>query len=104
MKLVLDCSADSDAIAFPWGLPGLANHRWFHLLRLPQADGWSLLRGEGEPPVALFVVDPWSYFPDYRLQLPFYARLTLELERDEDAAVRCVVVPNDPECDGPSVN
>lgn len=94
----------TQAIAFPWGLPGLAAHRSFELLELPGEAHRSLLRSASAPKVALFVVDPWVFFPDYCLELPFYARLSLELNSAAEAAVRCVYLPDDPACGGPSVN
>jgi flagellar assembly factor FliW len=85
---------DAGVLAFPWGLPGLENHRNFKLMRTPGASpALHLVSLDGDG-CALPVVDPWTAFPDYAPSLPYYAFLTLEIPRYEDAALYCVVFPN----------
>jgi flagellar assembly factor FliW len=90
-------------LTFPWGLPGFGQLRTFAIVRIPDTKPGIWLRSLEEPTIALPVVEPWAYFPEYEPVLPSYAAATLEIESPGDVTMFCIVVPNDP-VHGPTVN
>jgi flagellar assembly factor FliW len=59
---------DETVIEFPSGLVGLGGSRYALLARDDQ-DAFLWLQSLDDPDLALPVVDPWSFFPDYALEL-----------------------------------
>jgi flagellar assembly factor FliW len=88
---------------FPWGLPGFGQLRKFAIVRIPDTKPGTWLRSLDEPSIALPVIEPWPYFPEYEPVLPRYALTTLELDSPGDVSLFCIVVPSDP-VHGPTVN
>ncbi len=59
-----------DVIRFPTGLPGLIDCRTWILLTDAEDDGLAWLQCTTRPEVALGVVAPQRFVPEYRLQIP----------------------------------
>jgi flagellar assembly factor FliW len=64
---VLELPAD-EVIEFPEGLVGLGGSR-FVVVRAREESPFSWLQSADDPDLALPVTDPWTFFPDYRLEL-----------------------------------
>jgi flagellar assembly factor FliW len=87
------CSyAESEVIAFPWGLPGFENLRRFLVLSVPGQEGYIWLQSLEDVQVAMPLCDPWSLFDDYDATLPAYARQSLHIAAPDDFCLLCVVV------------
>jgi flagellar assembly factor FliW len=83
---------ESEVLTFPWGLPGFPASQRFLALSVADQGGVFWLQSLDEPKVALPVVDPYAFFPDYDPRLPAFARISLELERAEDFALLAVAI------------
>lgn len=59
---------DEAIVEFPSGLVGLGGSR-YALLERDGTNAFLWLQSLDDPDLALPVVDPWRFFPDYRLEL-----------------------------------
>ncbi len=79
---------DDRVFTFPEGLVGFDGP-----LRLALIDDgprlW--LQSVEDPALAFSALVPWDAFPDYEPVLPLEDQVALELEREEDALVLCLV-------------
>ena len=90
------CSyAESDIFVFPWGLPGFDEFRTFIPIQLETQDSIIWLQSLDDLNIALPLSDPWTFFPDYDIQLPGFARLSLDLQEPEDFTILAVMVGTD---------
>jgi flagellar assembly factor FliW len=88
--------AQSDVIAFPWGIPGFAAHRRWLVLTLDSQPGYVWLQSLDDLAVALPAANPWSIFESYDPKLPAYAFVSLDVKDASDFTLLCVVVaPSD---------
>ena len=87
--------AEQQVIEFPRGLIGLGGDRWALLDRNP-GSGFLWLHCVEDPALALPVVGPELFFPDFALELSSDEQAAIGLERLEDAEVYVTVraMPN----------
>jgi flagellar assembly factor FliW len=87
--------SDEEVIEFPNGLIGLGGHRWALLDRNP-GTGFLWLHCVEDPALALPVVAPQIFFPDFRLELSEDERATVGLGETSQADVYVTVraMPN----------
>lgn len=74
-------------LRFDDGIPGFGHLRRFELLSLGEDTVFQILQSTEDPDVAMVVVVPWLYFPDYEIDLPDDERQRLSIERPEDAVI-----------------
>jgi flagellar assembly factor FliW len=87
------CSyADSDVIAFPWGIPGFSQHHRWLALTLESQPGFVWLQSLDDVAVALPAANPWAIFESYEPKIPAYAYLSLEVQEPSDFTLLCIVV------------
>lgn len=84
--------AETEVIAFPWGLPGFSELRRFLVLTVPGQDGYIWLQSLDDVKVAMPLCDPWSLFEEYDAPLPLYAQQSLGLAAPDDFCIMCVCV------------
>ena len=90
---------ESKVLFFPAGLPGLPGSRRYLLLDIAEQRPFRWLQSCDEPEIALVVVDPLLFFPDYRVEVSAEElnALGLEVEPEDACEVLAVlVVPPDP--------
>jgi flagellar assembly factor FliW len=63
----LEVAAD-DLLAFPEGLVGLGGSRYV-VVRTDETSPFAWLQSADDPDLALPITDPWSFFPEYVLEL-----------------------------------
>lgn len=73
----------SQPFYFPQGLPGLEEHHYFSL-ELVSEPVFFLMRSTQREEVALYLADPFPFFPDYQVDLSDREKEQLQLERRED--------------------
>lgn len=83
----LDSEMEGRTLRFPDGIPGFGQLRSFQLLSLGEDTVFQLLQSTEEPDIAMVVVVPWLFFPDYAIDLPEEDRQRLAIDRPEDAVV-----------------
>ncbi len=79
------------AISFPWGLPGLEDHREFILSPLEQGSPFYYLGSRGQPEIGLLLVDPFAVCKNYEFDLDEEAAGRLHISDPQQAAVLCTV-------------
>jgi len=72
---------EDQVLYFSRGLPGLEDCREFFLERLPDSDLFMLLRAARQENLALILVNPHLFFPDYRFELSAEDRAELKIDR-----------------------
>jgi flagellar assembly factor FliW len=85
--VVEPADAPDRTLRFPDGIPGFGQLRNFDLLSLGEDTVFQLLQSTDDPDVAMVVVVPWLFFPDYEIDIPDDERQRLAIERPEDAVV-----------------
>jgi len=84
--------AETEVIAFPWGIPGFEDARRFLALTLEDQPHFVWLQSVDRPELALPCADPWQLFPNYEPRLPGYVVSALDVQNPEDFTILCVVV------------
>lgn len=82
---------DEDLLTFPSGLPGLEDCRRWALLADAATDSLGWLQSTTRADVALAVVSPRRFIPDYQLRIPRSELAPLRLEEIGDAQILLVV-------------
>ena len=82
-ELSKELDIQSQPFYFPHGLPGLEEHQYFNLKFLYEPLFFMLSSTQRED-VALYLVDPFPFFPDYQVNLSDKDKEKLKLERRED--------------------
>jgi flagellar assembly factor FliW len=72
------------AVNFHRGLPGLEGCRQFVLSPLPESELFMLLSAAEDENVALILVDPLLFFPEYRFELCAADRRELKVRAGEE--------------------
>lgn len=72
------------AVYFRQGLPGLEGCRQFILSPLPESELFMLLSAAEDENVALILVDPFPFFPEYRVDLSTADRRELKVKAGEE--------------------
>ena len=75
---------EKKAVYFRQGLPGLEGYRRFALSPLPGSELFMLLSAAEEENVALILVDPFPFFPEYRIELSAADRQELKVRAGEE--------------------
>ncbi len=83
--------ADALKLLFPWGMPGLEEHKKFNLSLLEAGSPFYYLRSVGVPEVGLLVINPFEIFKDYEFDLDQESASQLEITGERQAAVLCTV-------------
>lgn len=83
----LDSEMKGRTLRFPDGIPGFGQLRSFELVSLGDDTVFQLLQSTDDQDVAMVVVVPWLFFPDYEIDLPEDERERLAIDRPEDAVV-----------------
>lgn len=78
---------DQDIIHFPKGLYGLNGTRDYCLVEHPGSGGFQWLQAADKPALALALVDPFSAFQSYEVEIPDAAAAALEIEDTSDVTV-----------------
>jgi flagellar assembly factor FliW len=78
-------------VFFPHGLPGLERYRYYRVEPLPGNDLFFMLRSTEEEGLALFLVDPFPFFPGYRVELDESDLFDLETETAADLLIYTTV-------------
>lgn len=84
----------ADLIRFPSGMPGLEDCREWALLADAANDALGWLQSTTRPDVALAVVSPRRFVPDYQVRIPRSELSPLNLDDMRDAQVVVVVGEN----------
>lgn len=74
-------------LRFRDGIPGFGHLRSFELHSLGEDTVFQLLQSTEAPEVAMVVVVPWLFFPDYEIEVPDEDQRQLAIDRPEDAVV-----------------
>lgn len=84
-------------IHFPLGLLGFEHCHRFALIDSDQVAPLRWLQSIDEPGLSFLVVEPHMFFPHYQVALTPEDRQVVELAKDADAVLAClVVVPENP--------
>lgn len=87
-----DRDLDGDQIIpFPWGIPGLEDHREFILNALEEDSPFYYLRSSSRPEIGLLLVNPFLVFSDYEFELDDEAVNQLGITGQNQLAVLCTV-------------
>ena len=78
-------------ISFPWGLPGLEDHREFILNPLEKDSPFYYMRSNSRPEIGLLLVNPFVIFKDYEFDLDNEAAGQLHIADQKQVAVLCTV-------------
>ncbi len=84
----------SDILLMPHGLIGFETCRHWVLLSNPSNEDVAWLQSVGSPGIAVPVVSPRRFDPDYRVQLPRRELSLLHLRNDDQIFVLSVVSKN----------
>ncbi|MCC7085763.1 MAG: flagellar assembly protein FliW [Pirellulales bacterium] len=84
-----------DLIHFPTGLLGLEHARHWVLLADTENEALGWLQSTAQPELALAVVSPRRFVPDYQVRVSRGELLPLELNEVKEAQVLAVVGKND---------
>lgn len=84
-----------DVLRFPAGIFGFEACRHWVLMSDSENDCLCWLQSTHQPEVALAVVSPRRFVPEYQVRLARYELAALELERAQDAQVLVIVARND---------
>jgi flagellar assembly factor FliW len=79
--------ADDAVIAFPRGLYGLDSARAYCLLARGDQGCFQWLQATDAPPIAMVVTDPFSFFPDYQVEIPDAAAELLQATVASDVSI-----------------
>jgi flagellar assembly factor FliW len=79
--------ADDAIISFPRGLYGLDTARAYCLLAREDQGCFQWLQAADAPPIAMVVTDPFSFFPDYRVDIPDTAAELLQATDSSDVSI-----------------
>jgi len=85
---------ESRPFYFPHGLPGLEGHHYFNLGFLSEPV-FFLMRSTHQEEVALYLVDPFPFFPGYTIELSDREKEQLQLEKREDLLLLTTVTVQD---------
>jgi flagellar assembly factor FliW len=79
--------ADDTIISFPRGLYGLDRARSYCLLAREDQGCFHWLQAADAPPIAMVVTDPFSFFPDYQVEIPDTAAELLQAADSSDVSI-----------------
>ncbi|WP_017726241.1 flagellar assembly protein FliW, partial [Halalkalibacterium ligniniphilum] len=92
MKIVTKYSgeievSDERIIEFEAGIPAFEEEKTFVLLPFDEDTPFYVLQSATTKDIAFIVVNPFDFFPDYKVKIPDATVEQLEIEREEDVAL-----------------
>ncbi|MFK2826309.1 flagellar assembly protein FliW [Bacillus sp. B190/17] len=87
---------EEDILSFPHGIPGFIDEKSFTLLAFPDNDSFFVLQSINTPALGFVVTNPFTFFPDYDIQLDDTTVEALDLQKPEDAAVYTILTVREP--------
>lgn len=87
---------EEDIYTFSNGIPGFSEEKTFTMLTFPENDVFFVMQSTVTPSLGFIVASPFTFFPDYDIQLDEAAVELLQLEKAEDAALYVVLTVRDP--------
>ena len=78
-------------IEFTHPLLGLEEYRRFAIVEAPETRPFVWLQSVDAADVALPLADPWSFFPNYRVEVPSSFLQDLGPNQEDEVAIYCVV-------------
>lgn len=97
-----DLAVEPDRVLdFPRPLLGFESHRRYLVVDGGPRSRCNWLQSLDDPDLAFPMVDPWEFFPDYRVELPREVLSDLGAGPDQELVLFCLVAPG-PE--GPGLN
>ena|SRR5699024_1669275 len=82
---------ETKRIQFPAGLPGFVDESSFILLDLPGNHVFQLLQSLQTPSIAFVVTTPYSFYPNYAVELDDNVMESLKIHREEDVSLLVIV-------------
>ena len=86
---------EQDIIRFPHGLPGFADEKRFVLLPLADTP-FVILQSVDTPALGFVLIEPFSYFPSYEIELDEATLEQLGIESERDVALYVILTVADP--------
>ncbi|MBG9548638.1 flagellar assembly protein FliW [Cytobacillus firmus] len=83
-------------ITFADGIPSFEDEKKFILLELGEDSAYFVLQSTVTPAVAFLVTSPFTFFPDYQIELSDSAIEKLKIENKEDVAVFGILTVKEP--------
>jgi flagellar assembly factor FliW len=88
---------EDKVIAFKEGLPGFPQVHRFAVIELEELKPFQYLQSLGDPPIALFIINPFMVDPTYKFRLTDLDMEDLNSNNSAELAVFTVVtIPEDP--------
>ena len=84
--------SEKEIITFEEGIPGFDHLRKFAIVSVARTEPIKWLVSLEDKDVALPIIDPWIVRLDYHVDIPEKDVQDLDIEKDEDVSVWCVVV------------
>ncbi|AWX58588.1 flagellar assembly protein FliW [Brevibacillus brevis] len=75
---------------FEDGIPGFSHLQFFQLIQEEESP-FFLIQSTEEKDIGFWVVNPFSFFPDYRFTLPEVSKEALRMEADSPVVVFSIV-------------
>lgn len=82
---------ESRVFHFADGLPGFPGAKSFLAMNVEDKSDLYWLQCVDDGALAFLAISPWDYFPDYEPVIGAADQQALELEREEDATVLCLL-------------
>ncbi|MGP3561706.1 flagellar assembly protein FliW [Geobacillus sp. BK01] len=86
---------EDEIIRFPHGLPGFAEEKRFVLLPLADTP-FVILQSVDTPALGFVLIEPFSYFPAYEIELDEATLEQLGIESERDVALYAILTVADP--------
>ncbi|MBG9657789.1 flagellar assembly protein FliW [Cytobacillus firmus] len=83
-------------ITFADGIPSFEDEKKFILLELEEDSAYFVLQSTVTPAVAFLVTSPFTFFPDYQIELSDLAIEKLKIGNKEDVAVFGILTVKEP--------
>ncbi|RNB53854.1 flagellar assembly protein FliW [Brevibacillus gelatini] len=75
---------------FEDGIPGFSHLQFFQLMQEEESP-FFLIQSTEEWEVGFWVIDPFSFFPDYKFELPGFVKDALRIDTEAEVAVFSIV-------------
>ncbi|PYZ95850.1 flagellar assembly protein FliW [Alteribacter lacisalsi] len=85
-----------DIILFPGGIPSFEDEREFLLHHFSENTPFYCLQSVKTPALAFITADPFSFFPDYQVELSAQTTESLSIEEETDVSVFTILTVNEP--------
>ncbi|WP_425438877.1 flagellar assembly protein FliW [Pelagirhabdus alkalitolerans] len=82
-------------IEFPQGIPGFQEEKSFVILNLEDASAFQILQSTQTENLAFIIINPFSFVPDYQIELDQATLEQLNIEKQEDVKLVNIVTLHD---------